>query len=576
MNLVETLQAAGEDFEWYPTTDEILRTVSDDLLKWDDDRYGNSGVTIMDVGAGDGRALHKLRNMVAGEHSWDGITFGAMYAIEKSQIHIHHMPKDIIVIGCDFHEQMLVDKRVDVLFCNPPYSEYEHWMQRILTETNVGRIYLVVPRRWRDSAVLKEADDRFRDDEPGEILQSFQGIDVHGVRVKSLGAFDFEQAERKARARVEIICVEIRRDEHDAFNAAIEAMLPELDAFELEPDVRKTNTEDDLNKLCEGGDIVRSLVAAYDAELAGMYQAYRDIVKMNVQLLKELGVTKASILEGLRTKIVGLKDKYWGVLFGHFDQISKKLATKQRKDFLESLTGKAVIDFTEANIYAMLIWIGKCASEHFDDQLVEVFKSLAQKATVERYKSNEKVFGEGRWRYLNEDETHYRLCYRMVLETHGGINTSDYSWDAHNGLKNSTHELLGDWITVANNLGFACSDSTYNHHWESNRKVEIYLDDGELLLDVRAFKNGNIHMRPNKKVMLAINVQAGKLLGWLRTPQEAVTELDAEDDSEFVQEMFARSNALTFSNVLAIGFDGPSDEDAVDDAPSAEIQPCLF
>ena len=70
-------------------------------------------------------------------------------------------------------------------------------------------------------------------------------------------------------------------------------------------------------------------------------------------------------------------------------------------------------------------------------------------------------------------------------------------------------------------------------------------------MDVRAFKNGNLHIRVAKTVMLAINVQAGKLLGWLRTPEEAVTELKAEAQEELVRETFAISHKIEPLALLA-------------------------
>lgn len=534
--MLSELKAAGQDFEWYPTTNEIIQKVAIDIkLKFNRSR---NGISVLDIGAGDGRALIGIRSLCNAEsdRSWESVSIANLFAIEKSTLHIANMPKDIVVIGTDFHEQTLVDKPADVVFCNPPYSEYESWMFRILTECPCKYAYLVVPKRWRGVKRLIDL------------------VDNETIQIKPLGEFDFESADRQARACVEVIRFKFERNENSEFDAAIEAMLPELSAFDLPDDLRTVNSKEALNEMCVGNvTVIGTLVAAYDAELAEMLEAYRSIAKMNVQLLKELGVSKQGIKDGLRLKIQGLKDKYWSVLFGHLDDIRKRLASKQRKKFLESLTGKGMIDFTESNIYSMLVWISKWASDHFDTQIVELFKSLAQKATVERYKSNSKVFREGNWRYLHEDESHYKLCYRLVLETHGGIHEGRYSWESHNGLANSTHDLLSDFITVANNLGFECSDDSRRHQWSSGRKVELVMRNGVVLMDVRAFKNGNIHIRVDKKVMLAINVQAGKLLGWLRTAHEATAELDAEDNAKFVSEAFAKSNAIQFHQVLRIG-----------------------
>jgi hypothetical protein len=528
--LVAKLKQADEDHEWYPTTDDIINTIADDIRKFDGQH--NQHDSILDIGAGDGRVLTRISDrLTSNEKNMYNVHLG-LYAIEKSRVHLNNLPKDIVVIGTDFHEQTLVDKRMAFTFCNPPYSEFEDWAYRIIRECPSPVIYLVIPKRWRRSERIKLAlesrgiDFDGTDGEDEDAKYAFFPADV-----RSLGEFDFHQADRQARVEVEIVRISARRDKTSTFDTAIEDMLPELKQFDMEDDV-KSVSKDDLNKLAEGGSLIESLVFSYDSELAKLYETYRAVVKISPSLLKSLGVTKDTILSGVREKISSLKDKYWEVLFDNLSEVTKRLATKQRNAFLESLKGKAVIDFTEGNIFSMLIWVTKWASDHFDDQVVDLFKAMAQKATVEKYKSNDKVFTDGHWRYLNEEASHYKLCYRLVLETHGGIYKGSYGWENQNGLCKSARELLSDFITVANNLGFECDESPMDYEWKSNKKIGFTLKDGEPLMDVRAFLNGNIHIRVAKPVMLAINVQAGKLLGWLRSADEAIREMEVEQADE--------------------------------------------
>ena len=549
MQLVEKLKAAGEDAEFYPSSDEIIERVASDI------RTRESGgrdkkLSVLDIGAGDGRVLTKLSSLVDHEDWFRRISIES-FAIEKSTVHIANMPKGVVVIGTDFREQTLVDKNVDIIFCNPPYSEFEDWACRIISESAAGILYLVIPDRWRNSKRIRVALET-----RGIEFDGTDGEDEEhdnyfvSAFVRSIGSFDFLDADRKARAKVELIRVSLRKDEGGAFDKAIEQLLPELKDFEIEVEDLRS---DDSKKPCEvvegNGSVIKTMVAAYEAELARMYETYRAVVKVEFSVLKELGVTKDSIMGGLKKKISGLKDRYWKALFEYLTDITQKLATKQRAEFLDSLNGKGVIDFTESNIYSMLIWIGKWASGHYETQLVELFKAMAQKASVERYKSNQKVLEEGNWRYLKKEASHYKLCYRMVLETHGGIYSGSYNWEAPNGLCKTTAGLLRDFITVANNLGFECDDSPDNYEWKSNKKIEFFLKSGEPLMDVRAFKNGNLHIRVSKDVMLAINVQAGKLLGWLRSADEAIDELDVDEDQrESVREAYDVSLRIDPSN----------------------------
>lgn len=530
---VAELRDAGEDFEWYPTTPEMLQVVARDMKRKHDRHRGH--LKLLDIGAGDGRALDRLQGMLTdSERSWDDIYLDK-FAIEKSLVHLSNMPKDIVVIGTEFREQTLVDKEVDVVFCNPPYSEYEDWTYRILRECAAETVYLIIPQRWRDSERLSEL------------------VGSLDLKHEALGYFDFENAERRARAKVEIVRFDMGlRREHAAFDAAIEDMLPELEAFDCEVDEEKDSRAWGA-ELADGGGLIDSLVSAYDAEQADLYETYRSVVKINPRLLKELGVTKANILEGLRSKIKGLKNRYWEVLFEHLDDITKRFATKQRRAFLQSLKDKTVIDFTASNVRSMLIWIAKWSSDYFDEQLIELFRSLAQHANVQRYKSNDKVFKKDRWRYMSDDDTHYKVDYRMVVEGFGGIDSNAYNFYGRNGLKNESHEFLSDFITIANNLGFTCSDRSDRHRWRSNKKIELWLDSGDVLMDVRAFKNGNLHIRVSKRLMLAINVQVGKLLGWLKSAEDAVRELEPEaEDVDYVGKVFELSNRIEPSNLLRL------------------------
>jgi hypothetical protein len=325
---------------------------------------------------------------------------------------------------------------------------------------------------------------------------------------------------------------------------------------------------DDDERACEvlesGENLIESLVMAYDAEIARLIATYSSAARINPQLLTELGVSKKAIMTGLRSKIQGLKEKYWKTLFEHFKPITKRLATKQRKSFLSSLTNKAVIDFTESNIYSMLIWVTKWSNDYFDTQLVELFRSLSEFCNVVRYKSNERVWAEGDWRYydlVNGREeapvelARYKLEYRIVLEHSGGIHSgTDYKWECRNGLKLRAFEFLQDVVTVANNLGFDCEDGPGSYEWDSGTKNTIMLSDGKPLVAVRAYKNQNMHLQFNPRVMLAINVEAGRLLGWLRDPEQAVREFNAsKEESEIIHQVFGSSFRIGQSSLLLLG-----------------------
>ena len=539
---VNELKLVNEDHEWYPTTDAMIQVVASSIQLKHNSHHSKRSVDLLDIGAGDGRVLERVAELLAHKDHWQGLSVN-QFAIEKAKPHLMNMPKKVVVIGTEFFEQSLVDKKMDCVFCNPPYSEYKQWVIRIIRECAAVNLYFIVPRRWRDdSEIMAEVEDS-------------------GAKVESLGEFDFDDGERQARAKVEIVRLEVCRRENETFNHAIEDMLPELELFDLdlesdEEKDKRAEAETVEREVAAGGSLIKSLVVAHDAKRDHLYDMYRAVVKINVKLMRELGVEKENILDGMRLKITALKREYWTTLFEHLKDITMRMATKQRKEFLESLKDKALIDFTESNVYSVMIWISKWASGHFDQQVIDLYKSIASCANVENYKSNQKVYGEGRWRYLNDDASHYKLGYRLVIEGQGTVNSSTYRFDAVNGLSNRAHEFLGDWVTVANNLGFECEDSSLNHEWKAGRKIEIHLKNGDLLMDVKAYKKGTMHIRVNQKVMLALNVQAGKLLGWLRTPQEAAKEMDITNPEEVkaVEKAFGEASCqIPADSLLRIG-----------------------
>lgn len=520
---VRTLIANDDDFEWYPTTSEIIATVARDFL---DETDSHDTHSILDIGAGDGRVLNAIHETLKKRDKYASVE---LFAIEKSITHLSAMPKNITVIGTAFEEQTLTDKPVSAVFCNPPYSQFAGWMMRIITEASAGLLYLVIPRRWRDSDEIRRALDKRSGD------------------VVSLGEFDFENADRAARAKVEVIRVRFNYENRDAFDSVLESMMPELDIFDMPP-LPDDEPQIDRDLIKAGRNIVEVFVESYNRDLMRMLSNYKAALSIDRKVLAEIGVSKRSMLDAIKMKIKGMKNKYWDMLFSEMDTVTRRLATKQRKAFLESLRDKVTIDFTESNVYSILIWVSKWANDYFDEQLIQLFRTLSTDCAV-RYKSNERVWAKGDWRYLYRDDdnrpfpSHYRLEYRIVLN-YGGISTSQWDWDRNknHGLESNAFEMLMDIVTVANNLGFPCSDSPKNYQWSSNVQHTFMLENGEPLIAVRAFKNGNMHLHFNPKVMLAINVEAGRLLKWIRNPHEACDEMQVTGDyADKVAQMFGSS-----------------------------------
>jgi len=109
INKLQQLKENDQDFEWYPTTDEMI-----DAIFW---ASGDAG-SVLDVGAGDGRVLERLDKLTrhraykkSPDHSHNYHGSIDKFAIEKAPIHIEAMPPDISIVGLILYCKHLLIKR---------------------------------------------------------------------------------------------------------------------------------------------------------------------------------------------------------------------------------------------------------------------------------------------------------------------------------------------------------------------------------------------------------------------------------------------------------------------------------
>jgi hypothetical protein len=555
--LLDRVKAAGEDHEWYPTSRRMLEVVAADLrVEFDD--YGRAPhFSILDIGAGDGNALKTLCELTRNE--------GEKYAIEKSATLVQTLPPDVFVVGTDFHQQTLIDKKVDVVFCNPPYSEFDTWVQKIVSEANCRVVYLVVPQRWKDNGAVMDVVTR-RIGDPEEAKKYKEWSRVWG-ELKVLSSDTFKDSEfRRARAQVDIVKIRFRNDGRrdgrlniDPFDIWFESTF-KIQADKTDEtrfDRRTTTQAQELHALVEGQNIVERLEELYHADFERLLGIYRDLEKLDRELFKELGVNLPQVKEGLKAKIQGLKNLYWKELFANLSTITDRLTSKSRKALLEKLTAHTSIDFTADNAYAVVIWAIKNANQYFDQQLLEVYLELTNQENIRNYKSNTRVVSDD-WRYARKEQghTHYTLDYRLVLNHWRCFCTDGFSkYEYPNGLHHLIHDLLGDLCTIAENLGFEIETNSQHLQWEPGRLYEFRMVDGRLFMDVRAFKKGTVHVRLDQTFMRRLNVEAGRLNGWVKSPHEAAREMgfDASDmNSEFGSNFKLKSIPLMISSTREV------------------------
>lgn len=516
--LLLLIKENNQDFEWYPTTKEIIAAVIGDIEKpplgldpdFQDRWWPDRNQSVLDVGAGDGRVL-----LAFGESAH----VDKLYAMEKSPILASKLPASCNLIGTDFWEQSLYDKSQAILFCNPPYSQFSDWATRILRESASERIYLVIPRRWRDDRYIAAT------------------IKDRSIQWKSVGEFDFENADRQARCKVEVVRFEPKSSE-SAFDHFFDLEFEDLvKGYQQEQLLREADAlkrGERRQEVVSRTDLISALVLLYGEDVERIRQSYLALCKVNVSVLKELDVQIEAIKKRLLGRLSALKGEYWSRVFDNLDRITHRLTYKNRETLKRNLFAHSSIDFTIGNVLAIVLWAIENSNRFLEEQFLDTYSKMVESANVINYVSNQRVFKNDRWRYnrTENSSSHFYLNFRIVCQHIGGIKVSEYSFQRQefNGLEECAYRFMEDLITIANNIGFTCHESPRDvDPWVSNRKHEfsyIHPQAGRKpLYEARCFQNGNMHLRLANEFALALNVEWGRLRGWVKDGGEASREM---------------------------------------------------
>lgn len=538
--IIKELKGTQQDFEWYPTTDEIIDCVKQDMKLRSFGLHSpiDYSPNILDCGAGDGRVLEKL-------------TKGKRYAIEKALPLVQAMDSSIYVIGADFEHQTLIDKKVDVIFSNPPYQHFERWAEKIIMEANAPYVYLVLPNRWSKLESIKLA------------------LELRDAKAEVLGSFDFLNADRKARALVEVVLVRLDRGttysngeaKVDPFELWFDETYPDDDVkSKADESIEKVDREaakGNKDSLVEGGNLISALERLHNNEFDRLLGNYKAISNVDPCVFAELEISRSSIKEKLKQRVKGVKAQYWKELFNNLDKVTSRLTSKSRKALLDTLNANTNMDFNAQNANAVLVWVIKNSNLYFDSQLIELVESMSRKGCMVAYKSNQRTFRDDDWYYTRnrEELTRYRLDYRIILTSTGGISGDGIfnQCGTVNGLHQRAAQLLDDICTVANNIGFDTRKElrSKDFEWESGKLATFVFKDHKTgkkvsLMEVRAYLNGNLHIKFNQAFLVRLNVEFGRLKGWLKSSKEAADEL--EIDQEQADQSFASSTLLDFND----------------------------
>jgi hypothetical protein len=291
---LKTLAAWGEDFEFYPTTPEIMEAMRKDIWKylrghenhyaadrndsknsikinwwWENGKTKESLYiySFLDIGAGDGRVL-------------DYFNAHKSYAIEIARAQADDLiRKGIFLIGRDYWDVSLIEQKYGLIYSNPPFSVFDRWVNKILTECNFRLLYLVMPVRWKNQEMITKELERYE--------------------AAIVGEFDFSKADREARGKVNLLRVNApwvkdveskhskvsyQQTVEDAFSRWIREYIAD---FEETPDLEWEVERQKALTLKRTP--IDQLVFGYEMDKQNLGEAFKAIGKLDTAIIKLLG-----------------------------------------------------------------------------------------------------------------------------------------------------------------------------------------------------------------------------------------------------------------------------------------------
>jgi len=542
--IVKALKAKNEDYEYYPSQDGQIQTIINDIKRISvhfdlTARYSDS-VQFLDIGAGDGRVLEKVK--AAFEQDVDNRISIATYAIEKATIHINsYREKGITLLGTEFNETNFISKNCEIGFTNPPYSTYNTWISTLISQLNFSVLYAIIPERWEADPMIKDAIKR-RGVKSSEILDTS----------------DFYDADRKARAKVHIVRFAFNRfklDEkpehrryrktlghgdnttfqmfienelglHKTYSDTTEKFNAHVEKEHVRQSLKTEGTKSYDIVVSKG--VLWALLDNYEHRLQQVLEQYKSISTLDPVLLSELGVNYDNLRAGIKDKLFGYRNVFWELLFEHLDAISSRLISKHKTDLLNELKANA-LDFTYTNSIFIIQYAVSLANEKIELSLVDVFRDLTSADSIKSYYvSNQHIYRDD-WRYNRESEARkkakYQLDYRFIYSTYSNFSTN--SWE--HGLNESARGFTNDLKVIYKLLGYSdiYTDKAYDDMAPGNSLSIIGSGlDGKpiTLVTIRYYHKGTRHIKWNQDAMLRFNVTVSRILGWVRSKEDFAQE----------------------------------------------------
>lgn len=535
-SLVKELKKQSQDFEWYPSTNEMFSVIEPYIRD----------VDVLDIGCGDARfktymdkVAQSEANTKTEEAKQEALKEGKDYwrtykrydrevcridnykVIEKSKVLIERYIENDWLVETDFETCTLLDKPYDTYFCNPPYSKFEEWVKKIIKEGNFRQAFLIIPQRWEEN---KE-------------IQSL--LKFYNISYKILGEFDFLNADRQARAYVHV--VRFVRDKYDGYRSLPEYNQDGFDKYFNEVFKTQTDKRTDYEIARDYKDIQKEkirnaivttetgraniLVELYNRDSEKLYNNLKAIMQLDPDIMQSFNISVEGIKRALIEKQKNLKVLYWDMIWDEFSEITERLTSETRQKLRQNFEWLQKLEFTTLNIWFIILYVAKHASDYSDNQLISFYKKISDEENVKPYKSNTKLFEKSGWRWNNSKHKDWYLDYRVIMSS-----PFRQTWSGKFEIDYGSRNTLSDIAVIARNLNFQVTNDIDYPNDFGNKGYMYFIngDKKDIFMEFKAYKNGNMHAKFNQEFTKALNIEAARLLGWIKSKADVAREMPSE------------------------------------------------
>lgn len=433
---------------------------------------------------------------------------------------------NILTLATNPKTTSLVDKEVDLIFCNPPMDKYEEYCKRIFEESLAGYALLVLPIEWKSNAEIKAYAKANR------------------FEIEVIGAVGYIKDNQRAKAELvlfyrfssEAILKKKLGKDYD-----LEVLFQELECYrsslihELE-DEKKEEIANETQGMDQES-FFEYLLKRYKKEHQDFFKNFKSLSHLSSHFLSAIKVEGEDIVEATKRFERKHKKFYWSECLSRMPTFNLLLTQKQQGELLGEFAHRGV-DFSRENIPSVLAFSLKYCKERERENFCNFWERLANEDNLADFSnliSNPKPYTH----YPNEKLFYKGRLKEKVICTYAGRYDDYYP----NHLRDVGIAYLIEILLQSmgyQDLSYRYSDkSVITPQDRVNLPLGIsFLFAGEKqVVKFTAYKNRKLHIHFNQTTIALINLRVFIYLGWITNIKEAKESFDTLKSELLTQEL---------------------------------------